>query len=37
MRKKYDVIIQLVDHDLGYKQIQKYLKKNKKTVFIKIF
>ena len=36
-KKKYDAIIQLVDHDLGKKQIQKYLKKNKKTVFIKIF
>ena len=36
-KKKYDAIIQLVDHDLGYKQIENYLKKNKKTVFIKIF
>ncbi len=36
-KNKYDAIIQLVDHDLGYKQIQSYLKKNKKTVFIKIF
>ena len=36
-KKKYDAIIQLVDHDLGKKQIREYLKKNKKTVFIKIF
>ena len=36
-KKKFDAIIQLVNHDLGNKQIQKYLKKNKKTIFIKIF
>ncbi len=34
---KYDAIIQLVNHDVGYKQIQNYLKKNNKTIFIKIF
>ena len=33
-KRKYDAIIQLVDHDLGYKQIENYLKRNKKTVFI---
>jgi len=37
LKEKYDVIIQLVNHNTGYKQIQKYLKKNKNTVFIKIF
>ncbi len=36
-RDKYDAIIQLVNHDVGYKQIQNYLKKNIKTIFIKIF
>jgi UDP-N-acetyl-D-glucosamine/UDP-N-acetyl-D-galactosamine dehydrogenase len=36
-RNKYDAIIQLVDHDIGYKEIKKYLNKNKKTIFIKIF
>ena len=34
---KFDAIIQLVNHDSSKKQIQKYLKKNKKSLFIKIF
>ena len=34
---KFDAIIQLVNHDSSKKQIEKYLKKNKKSLFIKIF
>lgn len=34
---KFDAIIQLVNHDANKREIKKYLKSNKKTIFIKIF
>jgi len=37
LKDKYEVIIQLVNHDICKNKIKKYLKKNKVTIFFKFF
>tara|TARA_Y100000591_G_C21837893_1_gene703717 strand:+ start:437 stop:1660 length:1224 start_codon:yes stop_codon:yes gene_type:complete len=37
VKDRFHAIIQLVNHDDGKREIQKYLKFNKRTVFIKLF